>query len=562
MFCGVCGRTNIDGAQYCEACGAQLARGPANPPMPPAPGPAAAPAPARIPGPPAAPMPPPAPAPTVQMPPFPAAGPPPVGMRPPAPEPNLQMPPPPPVPGVAPGAAAPLNMVAGYRVAGLGDRLIAVILDAIFLAAVYAVIGMAVATRMGGLTDSGFSLTGLPALLAIGGTLLVGFLYYWVCEGAAGATLGKGIAGIQVRAKTGGPCGMGSSLVRNLLRIIDAIAVYLVGFLIAVFSKFRQRLGDHAAGTVVVENPAGGAARAALVLVWLATLGGGLFGAYTLHKAAPESVAIDGPFVALPSTVPMSTTGRLRAGNFDFLQSKGGPARPAAPYRPGDDVYIKYDVIGFARDAQDRPNLSFALTVLDPNGLSLHEPWTPRFNGPIEKRTPVNGSLSFELPVFAPAGAYKINIKVHDEVKNTDLELTPSFQVNAPAVSPPNGLEVRDLELSLSKDGPAEAQPALEGGGTVYMKCNVFGMQFQGDRISGAMALKLLGPDGKVLLDQPNYVDLTASSVYHPAMFWLPVTGRVSVPAGFAKGIYTEQYTVVDNFANKTITQEAKFEVK
>jgi uncharacterized RDD family membrane protein YckC len=52
------------------------------------------------------------------------------------------------------------------------------------------------------------------------------------------------------------------SLVRNVLRIIDAIGVYLVGFLIAIFSRLKQRLGDHVAKTVVVQKDSGPMLRA------------------------------------------------------------------------------------------------------------------------------------------------------------------------------------------------------------------------------------------------------------------------------------------------------------
>src|ERR1035438_9891669 len=89
--------------------------------------------------------------------------------------------------------------IAGSRLAGIGDRLIATIFDSILIAVVYGVIGMAVATRLGGVTESGFSLNGVPAAIAIGFTLLAGFLYYMLTESIAGATLGKAIAGIEVR---------------------------------------------------------------------------------------------------------------------------------------------------------------------------------------------------------------------------------------------------------------------------------------------------------------------------------------------------------------------------
>lgn len=185
----------------------------------------------------------------------------------------------------AAGAAPADPLSDGYRVARMGDRLIASIFDSIFLVIIYAVIGTATAARLGGITDSGFSLTGGPAGVAIGATLFAGFLYFWLVEGIFGATLGKGIIGIQVRKKSGPRCGMKAAFIRNLLRIFDVIGVYLVGFLIAIFSKRRQRLGDHVAGTVVVEREPGKAVRALLVLIWFATITAGLTGAYLIHRS-------------------------------------------------------------------------------------------------------------------------------------------------------------------------------------------------------------------------------------------------------------------------------------
>ena len=423
----------------------------------------------------------------------------------------------------------------------MGDRLIAAILDGIFLAAVYAVIGMAVAAKRGGMTESGFSLEGAPALIGIGVTLLAGFLYFWLSEGLFGATLGKALVGIQVRSKTAGKCGLGPSLLRNLLRIIDGIGVYLVGLLIAILSKWRQRLGDHVAHTVVVENRLGSVARAALVILWLGLIGGGLFGAYVLHRRAPNA---------------------LRSAGVDFLQRADGPSRPAAPYKPGDAVYIKYDVLGYARNSQGRPDLLLKVVALDPNKVPLHAPWENKFNGNVDQNNPVHGTFRVLLPTYAPPGVYTIDIKVHDQLKKTDLQLLPTFQVEAPVVAPATNLEMRDFQLSLSKDGPPAEVPVIEGGGIVYMKCNLMGLQFRGDEVRAQIALKVMGPSGNVLLDRPDFVQVNQSLTYHPLTLWIPVNGEVSVPAGFEKGTYTEQYAVTDLVGNKTIAREAKFQVK
>jgi hypothetical protein len=319
-------------------------------------------------------------------------------------------------------------------------------------------------------------------------------------------------------------------------------------------------LGDHVAGTVVVESRIAKPLRILAALVWLAVLAGGLAAAYVIHGGAPEMVS--GEFTALPSTIPAASTGRLKAGNLAFTVGKGGPVRPNAVFKPGDLVFLKYDIAGFARDAQKAPHVNFQLTATDPAGVVIHEPWTIRFDGPLERGQPVNGSLGLELPPFAPPGKYKITIKVHDEVDNATLEFTPFFEWNAAAVAQPRGLELRDLQLSRVENGPAESIPTVEVGGTVYMSANLFGLQFRDGRTSGHISLKMLDPDGKVILDQPDYLDLSESQFYRPPTYWVHVRGELPIPSGVKKGIYTQQYAVMDNVSNQSIAQEVKFEVK
>jgi len=216
----------------------------------------------------------------------------------------------------------PALLIGGFELSGMGERMVASILDMIFVVIVFAVAGMATASQLGGATDSGFSLNGTPAVIAIAITSIAAFLYFWLAEGLFGSTLGKAIAGIQVRRKTGAPCGIPASLLRNLLRIIDGIGVYLVGFVVAILSKTRQRLGDHAAGTVVVKSRISKFVRILAALAWVGVLVGGLVGAYVIHRDAPEMVV--GQFTALPSTIPTVSTGRLKAGNFLFTEDKDG----------------------------------------------------------------------------------------------------------------------------------------------------------------------------------------------------------------------------------------------
>jgi len=70
---------------------------------------------------------------------------------------------------------------------------------------------------------------------------------------AAGATPGKKALGLQVVHANGGPVDWPAALIRNLLRAVDFLPMFYGFGLVAMLSnRDFQRLGDLAAGTVVV----------------------------------------------------------------------------------------------------------------------------------------------------------------------------------------------------------------------------------------------------------------------------------------------------------------------
>jgi uncharacterized RDD family membrane protein YckC len=148
----------------------------------------------------------------------------------------------------------------------MGDRAIATVLDSIAIAILMVPVGMWAAAHWGGITPSGFELHGIAAFFTFSIVSVLWFVYYWLFEGMFGATLGKLAMNVWVRRADGGEIDLGKSLIRNLLRVIDAIGVYLVGFLVALLSRKKQRLGDHVANTVVVQGGAGKVVRVAATL--------------------------------------------------------------------------------------------------------------------------------------------------------------------------------------------------------------------------------------------------------------------------------------------------------
>lgn len=102
----------------------------------------------------------------------------------------------------------------------------------------------------------------LMAVLGSGGmglAMIGAFLLEWgypvFFELRSGSTPGKRALALSVVHVDGSPLTLGSALLRNLVRFIDFLPIgYLVGLVSTLLSSRFQRLGDLAAGTLVIHT--------------------------------------------------------------------------------------------------------------------------------------------------------------------------------------------------------------------------------------------------------------------------------------------------------------------
>ena len=84
--------------------------------------------------------------------------------------------------------------------------------------------------------------------------LLVIAIYFVVLEGVFGRTVGKWFLGLRVVRKDAGNPGLRRALLRNLLRLVDALPVLsILGVVLIIRSPEKARVGDLVAGTRVVK---------------------------------------------------------------------------------------------------------------------------------------------------------------------------------------------------------------------------------------------------------------------------------------------------------------------
>ena len=142
---------------------------------------------------------------------------------------------------------------------GLGSRFLAALIDAVIQYAVILAVLLVAAPSLAVWAELGayFDLIGsavLAILLLV--VALLFFLYKLLFEAFwNGQTMGKRVAGIRVVQVSGMPVTFLQVVIRNLLRIIDYLpSYYLIGSICVLATGRRQRLGDLAAGTVVVRD--------------------------------------------------------------------------------------------------------------------------------------------------------------------------------------------------------------------------------------------------------------------------------------------------------------------
>ncbi|MCL1884690.1 MAG: RDD family protein [Defluviitaleaceae bacterium] len=149
----------------------------------------------------------------------------------------------------------PSNIEVEYRLAGAGSRFAAYIIDfaiQILLIVTFAVIALWFFDRIiFDNTDSSPSGMALGAFLVF--SFVVQFGYFIFCElTMMGQSIGKKIFALRVIRENGQPLGFSQSLVRGLLRA--SLDMMYVGLFIILFSKNHKRLGDMAAGTIVISE--------------------------------------------------------------------------------------------------------------------------------------------------------------------------------------------------------------------------------------------------------------------------------------------------------------------
>ncbi|MCW5824606.1 MAG: RDD family protein [Cyanobacteria bacterium TGS_CYA1] len=156
--------------------------------------------------------------------------------------------------------STPENVDLHLELAGLGNRILAALIDQIIAGLtmlafliVMLLICMGI-DKMGLPTELKSKVFVYIGMFAIFVLFVINTGYNIIFEGLwQGQTPGKHLTHIRVVEANGQPVGWPSVFIRNLIRMIDT-GLAFIGLLIMLIDKHERRLGDMAAGTIVIRE--------------------------------------------------------------------------------------------------------------------------------------------------------------------------------------------------------------------------------------------------------------------------------------------------------------------
>lgn len=140
------------------------------------------------------------------------------------------------------------NVNLDYTIAGLGERILAFLIDGVILYA-YMIFVQGVMSIFGVDFLDQWTVIGLQSLLFLP-VMLYSFYMHIIFNGR---TVGKMVVKTRVVKTDGNPVHWSNYGIRWMLRLVDIWLLFgAIGMLAIIFGNRRQRVGDAAAGTIVI----------------------------------------------------------------------------------------------------------------------------------------------------------------------------------------------------------------------------------------------------------------------------------------------------------------------
>ena len=251
-------------------------------------------------------------------------------------------------------------------------------------------------------------------------------------------------------------------------------------------------------------------------------------------------------------------------------QFEDGPELgPTHAFLPGESVFFSCRLTGYQSsvtgDNQRSVKLSWTLDVTDPSGIPLVAGAKGEIAEPIfpqDKNWYPKFLRHFNIPPFAPGGAYHIKVTARDEVAKSDLTSQLEFQVRGHAVEPSPVLAARNLRFVKDEtDGPTLDPAVYHPGETLWARFDMTGYKY-GDknRYSVEYGLAILRESGEQVFVQPAAAADSNESFYPQR--YVPGAVSLNLQPDVPEGSYTLVITMSDKVGGQTAEARREFRIQ
>jgi hypothetical protein len=279
------------------------------------------------------------------------------------------------------------------------------------------------------------------------------------------------------------------------------------------------------------------------------------------HEVFMRSILL---FALLPAILTAASA--LQVVKPVISQMDGGtPDPPGFEHVPGETLYFSCRVSGFQLNPDEKIHLNFSVQAFDPKGVALTELYK---NDIVEEVSPQDKGwlpkieTEIQIPPLVATGAYKIVVKVEDQIAKVSTELALPFRVRGHEVESSETLIVRNFRFFKNEDDPqAMAKAAYKPGDGVWAKFDITGFRYgASNKVDVNYVTSVIAPSGKVLWTQPEPAAEQSDSFYPKR--YVAASFGISLQANIKPGEYTIAVQVKDAVGNQTYEAKGVFTIE
>jgi hypothetical protein len=243
----------------------------------------------------------------------------------------------------------------------------------------------------------------------------------------------------------------------------------------------------------------------------------------------------------------------------------GVPDSPGTQHVPGETLYFSCRIVNYTRSSDDKVRLAYTVQAFDPAGIPIAEASHDNIQAEVAAQDhdwrPMIAT-EVAIPPLAPAGVYKIAVKVDDLVAKTSAQLDVPLRVRGHPIQFGTALSIQNIHLFRGEnDTEPVAKPAYRPGDVVWAKFDIAGFKYgERNKLDVSYLTALVTADGKVLWQQTEPAAEQSESFY--PKHYIPAEFGLNLDKNIHAGEYAITIAVKDAVGNQTCEARQVFTVE